>query len=55
MAQANGPYGQKTQRPPDVKEIHILWSPDGLSCDGDTVSVTAASQPSIEEIGRAHV
>jgi hydrogenase small subunit len=37
-------------RPPAVKEIHILWTPDGLSCDGDTVSITAATLPSIEDI-----
>lgn len=35
---------------PAVKEIHVLWTPDGLSCDGDTVSVTAATLPSIEDI-----
>src|SRR5947207_9738267 len=33
-----------------VKEVHFLWTPDGLSCDGDTVSTTAATQPSIEDI-----
>lgn len=37
-------------RKPDVEEIHILWTPDGMSCDGDTISVTAATQPSIEDI-----
>jgi len=47
---SNQPYGAKTQRPPAVKEVHILWSPDGLSCDGDTISVTAATQPSIEDV-----
>ena len=30
--------------------IHILWINAGLSCDGDSVSLTAATQPSIEEI-----
>ena len=30
--------------------IHILWINCGLSCDGDSVSLTAATQPSIEEI-----
>jgi len=30
--------------------IHILWINCGLSCDGESVSLTAASQPSIEEI-----
>jgi hydrogenase small subunit len=52
MAEATtaAPYGRKTQREPAVKEVHILWTPDGLSCDGDTVSTTAATQPSIEDI-----
>ena len=27
-----------------VKEVHILWLTAGLSCDGDSVSVTAAEQ-----------
>ena len=30
--------------------IHILWMNGGLSCDGDSVALTAATQPSIEEI-----
>ncbi len=33
-----------------VEEVHILWITAGLSCDGDSVSVTAASQPSIEDV-----
>src|SRR5947207_14979022 len=37
-------------RPPAVKEIHVVWMTTGLSCDGDTISVTAASLPSIEEV-----
>src|SRR5215470_3347573 len=47
---AEVPYGRKTQREPAVKEVHILWITAGLSCDGDSVSTTAASQPSIEDI-----
>jgi hydrogenase small subunit len=35
---------------PAVSEVHILWITAGLSCDGDTVSVTAAEQPSIEDV-----
>ena len=31
-------------------EIHILWISEGMSCDGDTVSVTAASQPPLEDV-----
>jgi len=34
----------------NVDEVHIIWITAGLSCDGDTISVTAAGQPSIEDI-----
>src|SRR5262245_50467049 len=50
MAETTVPYGRKTQREPAVKEVHVLWMTGGLSCDGDSVSTTAASQPSIEDI-----
>ncbi len=33
-----------------IGEIHVLWISEGMSCDGDTVSVTAASQPAIEDV-----
>ncbi len=35
---------------PAVEEVHILWTSEGMSCDGDTVSITAAMQPSIEDV-----
>ena len=44
------PYGRRTQRPPDVPEVHVIWMTGGLSCDGDSVSVTAATQPSLEDV-----
>jgi hydrogenase small subunit len=44
------PYGRKTQRTPAVAEVHILWITAGLGCDGDTISITAATQPSIEDL-----
>ena len=44
------PYGRKTQRPSPVSDVHILWITAGLGCDGDSVSVTAAMQPSIEDV-----
>src|SRR5579859_2323947 len=51
MAETNSaPYGRKTQREPAVKEVHVLWITAGLSCDGDSVSTTAASLPSIEDV-----
>ncbi len=43
-------YGRVTQRAPAVKDIHILWITAGLGCDGDSVSITAATQPSIEDV-----
>ena len=30
--------------------IHVLWLTSGLSCDGDTVSMTAATSPSLEDL-----
>jgi hydrogenase small subunit len=44
------PYGRKTQKPSAVPDIHILWLTAGLGCDGDSVSITAATQPSIEDV-----
>jgi len=44
------PYGRKTQKAPAVPEVHILWITAGLGCDGDTVSITAATQPSLEDV-----
>ena len=44
------PYGRSTQKKPAVKEVHVIWITAGLSCDGDSVSVTAAMQPSIEDV-----
>jgi hydrogenase small subunit len=33
-----------------VSEVNILWTSEGMSCDGDSVSVTAAMQPSLEDV-----
>jgi hydrogenase small subunit len=43
-------HGQKTQRPPAVAQVDILWLTAGLGCDGDSISITAATQPSIEDL-----
>ncbi|MGH8274644.1 MAG: hydrogenase expression protein HypE [Gammaproteobacteria bacterium] len=51
MAETSGvPYGRKTQRKPDLEEVHIIWINDGMSCDGDSISITAATLPSIEDV-----
>ena len=41
---------QQTGAEADEGVIHVLWMNGGLSCDGDSVALTAATQPSIEEI-----
>jgi hydrogenase small subunit len=38
------------QRAPSISEVHVLWITAGLGCDGDSVSITAATQPSVEDI-----
>ena len=30
--------------------VHILWLTAGLGCDGDSISITAATQPSLEDL-----
>ncbi len=35
-----------------IEEIDVLWINAGLSCDGDTIAMTAATQPSIEDLVR---
>jgi len=47
---ASVPYGRKTQREPAVRDVHVIWMTTGLGCDGDTIAITAATQPSIEDI-----
>lgn len=44
------PYGRVTQKAPVVSDVHIVWMTSGLGCDGDSVSVTAATQPSVEDV-----
>src|SRR5579862_4114618 len=60
MAETNGgnrnarsqsrPSPPGAAKPPAISDLHILWISEGMSCDGDTVSITAATQPSIEDI-----
>ncbi|HSU31258.1 MAG TPA: hypothetical protein VLJ11_08480 [Bryobacteraceae bacterium] len=47
---ATTPLPQSPPRSSGVSEVHIIWITAGLSCDGDTISVTAAEQPSIEDL-----
>jgi hydrogenase small subunit len=38
------------RKEPAVKEVDVLWITAGLGCDGDSVAVTAATQPSVEDL-----
>jgi hydrogenase small subunit len=49
-ADATIPYGRRTQTAPAVAELDILWITAGLGCDGDTISMTAATQPALEDV-----
>jgi hydrogenase small subunit len=33
-----------------ISEIDVLWMTAGLGCDGDTIAMTAATRPSLEDI-----
>ena len=33
-----------------LRKLDILWITAGLGCDGDTIAMTAATQPSIEDL-----
>src|SRR5690242_16585876 len=45
------PSTEREGRPPAAPEqIDVLWLTAGLSCDGDTIAMTAATQPSIEDL-----
>jgi hydrogenase small subunit len=45
-----GPTPSSDPTSPSISEIDVLWITAGLGCDGDTIAMTAATQPSIEDI-----
>src|SRR5436309_1156246 len=50
MAEETAPSGRKAQQAPAIAEIDVLWITAGLSCDGDTIAMTGATQPAIEDV-----
>ena len=50
MAEPLIPYGRRTQPNPAIEAMHILWITAGLGCDGDSIAITAATQPSLEDL-----
>ena len=45
MGRSNDLHNQKP-----IEEMHIIWITAGLGCDGESVALTAATQPSIEDL-----
>jgi hydrogenase small subunit len=45
---SGGPFDQHQQT--EALTIHILWMTSGLGCDGDTLAMTSATSPSLEEL-----
>ncbi len=45
-----GRTGRTDPDPSAIAEIEILWLTAGLGCDGDTIAMTAATQPSLEDL-----
>lgn len=41
---------RKFSQEPAIPEISILWISEFLGCDGDSISITAASYPSLEDV-----
>ena len=50
MAATEGPLARTERHEEEIAPFHILWINAGLSCDGESVALTAATQPSIEDI-----
>src|SRR5919108_563853 len=38
------------QHATEAVTAHVIWMTTGLSCDGDSVAMTAATNPSLEDI-----
>src|SRR3954447_18060372 len=50
MPHAVARAGVDGPRSAPISEIDVLWITAGLGCDGDTIAMTAATQPSLEDI-----
>src|SRR5437588_10142440 len=48
MATMESPYAK--QRETEAVTAHVLWMTTGLSCEGDSVAMTSATNPSLEDI-----
>jgi hydrogenase small subunit len=40
---------------PGMGTVHVLWMTSGLGCDGDTLAMTSATSPSLEDLLRSAI
>jgi len=50
MAEDSAQNPAKSQSLAPIAQMDVLWITAGLGCDGDTISMTAATQPSVEDL-----
>ncbi|HEX3998479.1 MAG TPA: hypothetical protein VHX65_08015 [Pirellulales bacterium] len=50
MDELHAAASRMPSEPAKFNRIHILWLTAGLGCDGDSISITAATQPSLEDL-----
>jgi hydrogenase small subunit len=50
MPETGAVQDSEVREPKPIDEIDVLWITAGLGCDGDTIAITAATQPSIEDL-----
>jgi len=50
MADSTGSPARSNGSSTTVKAIDVLWLTAGLGCDGETIAMTGATQPSIEQL-----
>ena len=48
MSALANPYAK--QKETEAVTAHVLWMTTGLSCEGDSVAMTSATNPSLEDI-----
>src|ERR1700751_4075058 len=48
MSALASPYSE--QQKTEAVTAHVLWMTTGLSCEGDSVAMTSATNPSLEDI-----
>ena len=46
------PLAPLARSPAEGRPVHVLWITSGLGCDGDSIAMTAATNPTLEDLLR---